>query len=490
MTDNTPNRQPENQAAHSEPAIETQTTEPQTQPEKPAEPVAQSAPQKQPEKQPAQQSAKQPVKQPVKQPEPAPQPQPIVIQQKSSGGRGIATGALVLSLIALGASGPLFVQGQNVLKQQEMRIGQDLNKAALGNSENAVLLQSALAKQAELDAQLNKILQNEGDTAQTLDGIHRAYAELLKGRVNWLVDEIEVTLNTASQQLLLSGNVPVATAVLENVEQRLSRFEQPELLPIKQAISQDLAALKNRPYLNVSATALRLDRLESAVDSLPLLVDSTMNAQNAEPAPTSKAGSFWTRAWDNTSELVKSMVEVRKLDNNDAMLIGSEQVFYLRENLRMRLLDARLALLQHNSEVYQNDLAAIEETVKRYFDVQSPNTQTWLKEVGELKSVEIRMISDESLKASLAAVRDYQNNVRTALPVVLPESKPATPAAPAASAPKAASEPAPVVTPPAAAAPEPKSEKSDSKAASQPASKPAASEPAAKPANEAKGAKA
>ena len=468
MTDNTPNRQPENQAAHSEPAIETQTTKPQ----------------KQPEKQPAQQSAKQP----VKQPEPAPQPQPIVIQQKSSGGRGIATGALVLSLIALGASGFLFVQGQNVLKQQEMRIGQDLNKAALGNSENAVLLQSALAKQAELDAQLNKILQNEGDTAQTLDGIHRAYAELLKGRVNWLVDEIEVTLNTASQQLLLSGNVPVATAVLENVEQRLSRFEQPELLPIKQAISQDLAALKNRPYLNVSATALRLDRLESAVDSLPLLVDSTMNAQNAEPAPTSKAGSFWTRAWDNTSELVKSMVEVRKLDNNDAMLIGSEQVFYLRENLRMRLLDARLALLQHNSEVYQNDLAAIEETVKRYFDVQSPNTQTWLKEVGELKSVEIRMISDESLKASLAAVRDYQNNVRTALPVVLPESKPAAPVAPAAaSAPKAASEPTPVAAPPAApaAASAPKAEKSDSKTASQPASA-----PAAKTASETKGAKA
>ena len=487
MTDNTPNRQPENQAAHSEPAIETQTTEPQTQPEKPAEPVAQSAPQKQPEKQPAQQS----VKQPVKQPEPAPQPQPIVIQQKSSGGRGIATGALVLSLIALGASGFLFVQGQNVLKQQEMRIGQDLNKAALGNSENAALLQSTLAKQAELDAQLSKILQNEGDTAQTLDGIHRAYAELLKGRVNWLVDEIEVTLNTASQQLLLSGNVPVATAVLENVEQRLSRFEQPELLPIKQAISQDLAALKNRPYLNVSATALRLDRLESAVDSLPLLVDSTMNAQNAEPAPTSKAGSFWTRAWDNTSELVKSMVEVRKLDNNDAMLIGSEQVFYLRENLRMRLLDARLALLQHNSEVYQNDLAAIEETVKRYFDVQSPNTQTWLKEVGELKSVEIRMISDESLKASLAAVRDYQNNVRTALPVVLPESKPAAPVAQAASAPKAASQPAPAApTPTTPAASEPKSEKADSKAASQPASKPSASEPVAKPASETKGAKA
>ena len=475
MTDNTPNRQPENQAAHSEPAIETQTTEPQTQPEKPAEPVAQSAPQKQPEKQPAQQSAKQP--------EPAPQPQPIVIQQKSSGGRGIATGALVLSLIALGASGFLFVQGQNVLKQQEMRIGQDLNKAALGNSENAVLLQSALAKQAELDAQLSKILQNESDTAQTLDGIHRAYAELLKGRVNWLVDEIEVTLNTASQQLLLSGNVPVATAVLENVEQRLSRFEQPELLPIKQAISQDLAALKNRPYLNVSATALRLDRLESAVDSLPLLVDSTMNAQNAEPAPTSKAGSFWTRAWDNTSELVKSMVEVRKLDNNDAMLIAPEQAYFVRENLRLYLLDARLALLQHNGEIYQNDLNAVEATVKQYYDVQSAATQAWLKELNELKNLEIRMIGDDVLKASISAVRTYQNNARTAMPVDLPAVEPRAASTPA-TAPVQAASSAAAQTPSQASQPAPKAA---SEAASAPAAAPASAKSASQPETARKG---
>lgn len=123
MTNNAQNQQPENQAANNKQPIENKATEPQTQPEKPAEPVAQSAPQKQPEKQPAQQSAKQPVKQPVKQPEPAPQPQPIVIQQKSSGGRGIATGALVLSLIALGASGFLFVQGQTCSNSKKCASG-------------------------------------------------------------------------------------------------------------------------------------------------------------------------------------------------------------------------------------------------------------------------------------------------------------------------------------------------------------------------------
>ena len=79
----------------------------------------------------------------------------------------------------------------------------------------------------------------------------KAYQELTKGRVNWLVDEAETMLNLASQQLLLSGNVQGAAAVLEHIDGRLSRFDQPELLSIKQAVSHDLAALKNRPLFPV-----------------------------------------------------------------------------------------------------------------------------------------------------------------------------------------------------------------------------------------------
>ncbi len=447
---------------------------------------------RQPEKPPVPSLSKQ-TKQPEhKQPE---APQPIVIQQKGSGGKGLATGALVLSLIALGASGFLYTQGQNVLANQKLQFEKDLNAAALGNSENAAKLESTLQKQAEADRQLAKILEGQTDSARTLDSISRAYAELLKGRVNWLVDEVEVTLNTASQQLLLSGNVPVAAAVLENVEQRLDRFDQPELLPIKQAINRDLTALKNRPYLNISGTALRLDRLESAAESLPLIADSTLTAKNGKPEPVSQAGGFWTRAWDNTAALMKSMVEVRKLDNNDAMLIGPEQVFFVRENLRLRLLDARLALLQHNGDVYQNDLSAVEETVNRYFDTQSPNTQAWLKEVGELKALEIRMVSDDALKASLAAVRNYQNSVRTALPVILYDAIPApTQTAPAESstpaAPSAAQTPSPAASaaqPESAAASSPKPQAASHPAGS--ASAPAATAAASGSAASAEGAR-
>lgn len=355
--------------------------------------------------------------------------QPIVIEQQS-GGKGIATGALILSLIALGASGFLFVQGQNFFQQQELRVKQELDNAALGESENARKLANSLDEQSKLKQIVNQLDAGAQQNRNHIADVQRGYQELLKGRVNWLVDEVEVTLNLASQQLLLSGNVPVAITVLESIEQRLSRFEQSDLLPIKKAVSADLAALKARPYLDVSGTVLKLDSLEKGVPALPLLVDSTLQESATAQTDNSPANSsnFWSQTWDKTVNTLKNMVEIRKLDSNDAMLLAPEQIYFVRSNLRLRLLDARLALLQHNGEVYKNNLNAIESTVKQYFDVQSPTTQKWLVDLNTLKNLDIYMVSDDVLKESQLAVRNFQNNARTANPVNL---KPIEPLAPA-----------------------------------------------------------
>lgn len=422
----------------------------------------------------------------VKQPEQPAHPsatQPIVIEQKNSGGKGMAAGALVLSLIALGFGGFLFVQGQNALKTHELSMNQALDKAAVGNSENGVLLQNTLLKQDDLNKQVGALALAQAENGKRLEGINAAYAELLKGRVNWLVDEVEVTLNTASQQLLLSGNVPAAVGVLENIDQRLSRFEQPDLLPIKQAVSADLAALKTRPHLNVAATSLRLDRLQAAVSGLPLLVDTTLQEGKTTEQP-SQAANFWQRTWENTVGMVKGMVEVRKLESNDAMLMAPEQVYFVRENLRLRLMDARLALLQHNGEIFQNDLNATEAAVRQYFDADSPTAQAWLQELNELKGLEIRMVSDDALKNSLTAVRNYQNSVRTAVPVTLPDNTAAGTASTASAAlanqtiqnsQPAASTP---VAAPVQAASEPVSASAVAASAAKPAAASAASAPA------------
>ena len=374
---------------------------------------------------------------------------PVIIKQ--SGGKALAAGATVLALLGLGASGFLFVQGQNVLKNQELEFNQKIDKAALGESENASLLKDNLNRQTAIQAELDRLNNGQKNNSDQILQTQKAYQELLKGRVNWLVDEAESMLNTASQQLMLSGNLQGAVSVLEHIDSRLSRFDQPELIPVKQAISNDLAALKNRPYVDISATALRIDRLETAISGLPLVLDGVLKP-GAAPVETAHSGTWWENTWEKSLNALKGLVEVRHLDSNDAMLISPEQTYFIRENLRLRLLDARIALLQHNGEVYQSDLNNVEATVKQYFDSKSPATQSWLKELAELKALDVRMISDDSLKASLSAVRAYQEGSRTQM--TAEETAQTQAAEKTASAPVAATEQATTAAPAAASAPQ------------------------------------
>ena len=371
---------------------------------------------------------------------------PVIIKQ--SGGKALAAGATILALLGLGASGFLFVQGQNVLKNQELEFNQKIDKAALGESENASLLKDNLNRQTAIQAELDRLNNGQKSNSDQILQTQKAYQELLKGRVNWLVDEAESMLNTASQQLMLSGNLQGAVSVLEHIDSRLSRFDQPELIPVKQAISNDLAALKNRPYVDISATALRIDRLETAISGLPLVLDGVLKP-GAAPVETAHSGTWWENTWEKSLNALKGLVEVRHLDSNDAMLISPEQTYFIRENLRLRLLDARIALLQHNGEVYQSDLNNVEATVKQYFDSKSPATQSWLKELAELKALDVRMISDDSLKASLSAVRAYQEGSRTQM--TAEEAAPTQAAEKTASAPAAATEQEATTAAPAAA---------------------------------------
>ena len=160
-------------------------------------------------------------------------------------------------------------RGQNVLKNQELEFNQKSTKAALGESENASLLKDNLNRQTAIQAELDRLNNGQKNNSDQILQTQKAYQELLKGlySTGWF-DEAESMLNTASQQLMLSGNLQGAVSVLEHIDSRLSRFEQPELIPIKQAISNDLAALKNRPYVDISATALRIDRLETGISGL------------------------------------------------------------------------------------------------------------------------------------------------------------------------------------------------------------------------------
>ncbi|CWN19435.1 uroporphyrin-III C-methyltransferase [Neisseria meningitidis] len=334
---------------------------------------------------------------------------PFIVKQ--SGSNALAVCALVLAALGLGTSGFLFVQGQNVLKNQELAFNQKIDKAALGESENAALLKDNLNRQAAIQSELDRLDSGVKANGEQILMTQKAYRELTKGRADWLVDETDTILNLAAQQLVLTGNIQTAVGVLEHIDSRLSRFDQAELLPIKQAVSSDLAELKNRPYVDISGTALRLDRLETAVFGLPLILDGVLKP-GVQVKNEAASASWWQNVWEKSLGTLKGLVEIRRLENNDAMLISPEQAYFVRENLRLRLLDARTALMQRNSEVYQGDLNNAETAVRQYFDAKSPATQSWLKELAELKALDVRMTADDGLKNSLNAVRAYRDGTR------------------------------------------------------------------------------
>lgn len=360
---------------------------------------------------------------------------PFIVKQ--SGSNALAVCALVLAALGLGASGFLFVQGQNVLKNQELAFNQKIDKAALGESENAALLKDNLNRQSAIQSELDRLDSGVKANGEQILMTQKAYRELTKGRADWLVDETETILNLAAQQLVLTGNIQTAVGVLEHIDSRLSRFDQAELLPIKQAVSSDLAELKNRPYVDISGTALRLDRLETAVSGLPLILDGVLKP-GVQVKNEAVSASWWQNVWEKSLGTLKGLVEIRRLENNDAMLISPEQAYFVRENLRLRLLDARTALMQRNSEVYQGDLNNAEAAVRQYFDAKSPATQSWLKELAELKALDVRMTADDGLKNSLNAVRTYRDGTR----MTAAENQEAEQAASEPASEKTASEPA------------------------------------------------
>ena len=346
---------------------------------------------------------------------------PIIV--KSGIGKGLAVGALVLSILALGASGFLFVEGQNQLKMQQLKYDQKIDSAGIGASKTAAVIENSLVHIDDLTRQVRLLQQQQNTQGNNITRLDTNYQQLIRSRTDWLVDEVEATLNLAAQQLIISGNVSVAIGVLEDLDSRLARFDQPQLLTIKKAISNDLADLKSKPYLDIASASLRLNRLETAVASLPLTIDDQLQPGTRQTAYVENPNAkWWQRAWSHTVYVLQGMIEVRHVDSNDSMLMSPQQMFFVRENLRLRLLDARLALIQRSSEVYSTDLNSAEAAVKQYFDGNSVTTQSWLKELAQLKLLNVQNSHDANvLTNSLTAIRQYQkqNNMDTA--PVLPD---------------------------------------------------------------------
>ena len=251
--------------------------------------------------------------------------------------------------------------------------------------------------------------------------LEQLYQELSRNRDDWALAEIEQVLSTASQQLQLAGNVQGALIALQNADTRLSRADKPQFITIRRALAGDIDKLKALPSVDVTGIALRLDSLITQVDRLPLLADerpalpATPPKNSSAAAGTPSAGAAWLTTlndkWQSFSNEmwteVRQLIRVRTVDTPDALLLSPTQAYYARENLKLRLLSARLALLSRNESAFRSDLAAAQDTINRYFDTRARQTQSAQALLKQVQGSDLT-IEMPTLNASLSAVRDYK----------------------------------------------------------------------------------
>lgn len=292
-------------------------------------------------------------------------------------------------------------------------------RAAQANAkQNREALDALQAKVGALEARLAEM------QSQQL-ALESIYQEISRVRDDRLLAEIEQEITIAAQQLQLAGNVEAALIVLHGAEARLAKAAQPQFLPLRKLIVRDIERLKSLPSADMPGIALRLDTIMQAVPGLPLAFEQRPASQPtarsrkkpppALPSDATAVAPAPTFAWQallhtGLSELwqeVRQLVRIERIDRPDPGLLAPRETFFLRENLRLRLLSARLALLARDGRGFKSDLKQAHEWLARYFDTQAPAVQEAQTALTELGRLDIMRESTE-LNETLSALRHFK----------------------------------------------------------------------------------
>lgn len=317
----------------------------------------------------------------------------------------IATLAFLVALAAAGFTAWQAYQLRQEGAALELEVARKLDDIdAIGN-ESRRLSSQARDVASDVEVRLGVLearlagMQNQRMALDTL------YEELSLARDEWTLAEVEQILLVASQQLQLAGNVKAALIALEAADARLARSDRPQLTEVRRAITGDIERLKASPFVDVTGIGLKLERVIAAVDELPLAVETRPVERNAQPAATVPEG--WrlvvAEVWDD----LRSLVRIERVDSPETPPLAPDQTFFLRENLKLRLLGARLALLARDQVTYKADLAAAIDWSRRYFEVAAPSVASSVDTLNELANSDIQ-IDLPNVNASLNAVRSYR----------------------------------------------------------------------------------
>ena len=313
---------------------------------------------------------------------PAPPPRPAPAGHNSRWIVPAVAGALSVAALTLA----LFSQQRvKALEQELVRRQQDSQGQAV---EARTLAQQAQDAARAAETKVGLLEARVAETALQRSQLEELIQQLSRSRDENVLADIDAAVRVAMQQSAITGSTEPMVAALRQAEERLARVNQPRVERVRRALARDLDRVRAAAVSDVASLTIKLDEAVRTVDELPLLAQPVARAVPAQrPAAASAAPAaasappaggpalWWGWLQARSAQLlgqvwteVRGLLRVTRIDNPEAMLVAPEQAWFLRENLKLRLLNARLALLSRQFDTAQSDLRDAQAALDRYFD--------------------------------------------------------------------------------------------------------------------------
>jgi uroporphyrin-3 C-methyltransferase len=316
----------------------------------------------------------------------------------------------VLAVVGAVGSGLMWAKLSGIQEQlarQSADTGSQAVEARVTSKQAEELARETAARLSVTDAKLSEVSLQRSQLEELMQSLSRSRDE------NLVVD-IESAIRLAQQQAQLTGSVQPLLAALNSAEQRLTKVAQPRLAPVLRAVTRDIERIKATSVADTPALLFKLDELVHVVDTLPLLnaVGNAPQPKVAQPVPATSwakaiSMSWWEKVLSDIWDDAQNLIRVSRIDKPEASLLAPDQSYFVRENLKLRLLNARLGLLARHFDAVQSDMKQANEDLTRYFDMQTRQGQTTLALAREVlaqsKQIEIPRVDDTIAALTTAA---------------------------------------------------------------------------------------
>jgi uroporphyrin-3 C-methyltransferase len=330
-----------------------------------------------------------------------------------------------------------WLDGHRAISDMQQQLAKKIAEMDGNSKATQVLLAQDQDQFRELSGKVATMESRYAESQNQRVALENLYNNLSANSDESALAEVEQMLLIAAQQLQLSANVRAALIAMETADSRLQRMNRPAFSGLRQAINNDMSKLRALHEVDITGINLQLNNLIATVDRMPLAYQQRGVGEIATQAAPPKDEKAWQKVLREIWNELKQLVRIENTEKAAIPLLPPNQEFFLRENLKLNLLSARLALLSRDEVSFRQGLKTAQLWTKRYFDAKSSESKRMSDELKKLTASDIS-IRLPDISASLQAVRNYRLTLEND-PTASFESKPSQHKAGSAKQPKAAS---------------------------------------------------